>query len=220
MALPLSYSPGDWLQPLTIFSDSLQKVTGVFFDYRYPDTVDIMTEEEYHTFGVNEQVVFPRRPDGKNIVWQENEPIDLTKVAIGDLIPPQYGFRDEHFAGALRISNIIRTKQFGGWFVDLTPVKRSGDKSNRYLVPWSSPEDFWPAAVLLNPSPARPAQAEPTTTSGWYEDPFGNHVRFRLATLRGRRPLGTAETPHNRAQWEQYTLIDGEKPHPQDPRYQ
>lgn len=223
MALPLSYKPGDWLKPLDIFSDSMQKVTGVFFDYYYPDTVAVMTEEEYHVFRVDEQVVFPRRPEGKNIVWRENDPIDLSKVAIGDIIPPQTGFRDEHFAGALRISNITRTKKFGGWYVDLAPVQQhSADKPARYLVPWASYEDFWQSAVLLKPSPSRPQPQDPgnsNSTSGWYEDAFGNHVRFRLTTLRGRRPIGTADTPESQAQWDQYSLLPGEKPHPQDPRF-
>lgn len=219
MALALSYKPGDWLQPADIFSDSLQKVTGVYTYPESPDVVEIFTLEDFHSFRVNEQVVFPRREGGKTVIWEEGEPIDLSKVAIGDIIPPELGYRDENYAGALRVGNIIRTKQFGGWFVDLSPIHQSADKPGRYLVPWTSYTDFWQSAVLLKPAPTRTQPVIDRTTSGWYQDAFGNHVRFRLVTVRGRRPVGCVDLPATQAQWEQYALMDGEKPHPADPRY-
>lgn len=223
MALPLAYTPGSLFPPKDIFETDMQRVTGVYLSEDRL-TVEIATEEEWYSFSPGEQVVFPRRRDGSTRVWEEGEPVDLSKVAIGDIIPPRDGFRDENFAGALRISNIINSPQYGGFFVDLSPVRKDPDKPIRLFVRWIDHKDFLSYASIVKKNDQRkPAtSADPDTVSGWYvlaDDPSANPVRFRTRVARGRPPRGCERTPVTAAQWAQYSLMSGEKPHPGDPRY-
>lgn len=229
-----SLKAGDRLPPRTVRTITVQKAYEV---KRYSkdggEWIKVTTEDGFEDhFPLTAPVVYPRRDFGTNMSFlDEDTVLPIEEVAIGDIIRPIGVEGPVALKDAWVVRHIVTMRRGGtdepaaAWAFAAASV--STGESFRFHVPGSRYHgDLYGEGTRvpyeIAEETAKKAADKHVNASGWYVNQLtGEKVRFRLGKLKGRPPVGSEEAPHELGsrKWTIYDLVDGETPHPSDPRY-